>query len=55
MEMKKYHKAHKDLWTWYRMPNDKYINWFGVGLVTFGVAQLVPAYYRLATGKGKMD
>jgi len=28
---------------------------FGVGLTAFGFAQLVPGYYRLASGKGKME
>ena len=41
--------------TWQKGANDTYVNAFGVFLTIFGVAQLIPGHYRLATGKGKMD
>ena len=43
------------VFTWQKQPNDKYVTMFGMGLLTIGILQLIPGYYRLATGKGKMD
>jgi hypothetical protein len=54
--MKKVHqKGMRTTWTWLKMPQDKVTNMIGAGLMTFGLAQLIPGYWRLATGKGKLD
>jgi hypothetical protein len=54
LEQRAFHqKSHG--YTWQRWPQDKYINAFGVVLALAGIAQLVPGYYRLATGKGKRE
>jgi hypothetical protein len=55
-EMKKAHQAGgRAVYTWQKQPQDKVANLIGIGLVTIGMIQLVPAFYRLSTGKGKMD
>mmetsp|Transcript_12225 Transcript_12225/g.23401 ORF Transcript_12225/g.23401 Transcript_12225/m.23401 type:complete len:91 (-) Transcript_12225:163-435(-) len=55
-ELKKVHQAGgRATFTWMKMPQDKYTNLFGAALMTFGMAQCAVGYYRLATGKGKMD
>lgn len=55
-ELKKVHQAGgRSVFTWEKQPNDKYVAAVGAVLVTFGLSQLIPGYYRLATGKGKMD
>jgi hypothetical protein len=55
-ELKKAHQAGgRSIFTWEKQPNDKYVTAFGVALTLFGVAQLIPGHYRLATGKGKME
>eukprot|EP00540_Astrosyne_radiata_P003076 CAMPEP_0116823972 /NCGR_PEP_ID=MMETSP0418-20121206/1138_1 /TAXON_ID=1158023 /ORGANISM="Astrosyne radiata, Strain 13vi08-1A" /LENGTH=98 /DNA_ID=CAMNT_0004452291 /DNA_START=46 /DNA_END=342 /DNA_ORIENTATION=+ len=41
--------------TWLKQPGDVGYFAFGCGLVALGLIQLVPGYYRLATGKGKSD
>ena len=56
MELKKIHQANaRTVFTWQKMPQDKFVTGFGVGLVVFGLAQLIPGYYRLASGKGKIE
>ena len=55
-ELKKAHmKGGRSVFTWQKGANDKYVNALGVFLVVYGVAQLIPAHYKLATGKGKME
>jgi hypothetical protein len=55
-EMKKgYKKANSSIYTWQTQPNDKYWNALGVVLCVVGIAQLIPGWYRLATGKGKIE
>jgi len=55
-ELKKIHQAGgRAVFTWQKMPNDKYFTMAAVGLVTIGLVQLIPGYYRLASGKGKME
>jgi hypothetical protein len=55
-ELKKSHQAGgRAVFTWQKQPTDKYINWIAVGLIGFGLSQLIPGYYRLATGKGKLE
>lgn len=54
--MKKAHQAGgRAIFTWEKQDNDKYVTALGVGLLTIGVMQLIPGYYRLMTGKGKLD
>jgi hypothetical protein len=54
--LKKVHQAGgRSIFTWQKQPNDKYVNAFGVVLLTIGIAQLIPGHYKLATGKGKME
>jgi hypothetical protein len=54
--MKKAHQAGgRQIFTWQKHPSDLYVNLGAVGLLTFGMIQLVPGYYRLASGKGKME
>jgi hypothetical protein len=56
MELKKIHQAGgRSVFTWQKQPNDKYINAGAVFLSLVAIVQLIPAHYRLATGKGKMD
>lgn len=50
-----FQKGGRSVFTWQKGPNDVYVNYFGAFLTIFGVAQLIPGHYRLATGKGKMD
>ena len=49
-----YRKLKKD-YTWNVYPEDKYVNALGVFLIVVGGAQAVVGYWRLATGKGKME
>jgi hypothetical protein len=54
--LKKQHQAGgRAVFTWQKHESDKYVTYFGVALVSFGFLQLIPGYYRLATGKGKME
>lgn len=56
VELKKAHQAGgRSIYTWQKQANDKYVTAFGAGLTLFGIFQLIPGHYRLATGKGKMD
>jgi hypothetical protein len=56
VELKKVYQAGgRTTYTWQKQPNDKYVNAFGFFLVTYGFTQLIPGYYHLATGKGKME
>jgi hypothetical protein len=41
--------------TWLKQPGDMATTGFGLVLLTYGLLQLGVGYYRLATGKGKMD
>jgi hypothetical protein len=50
-----YQAGGRSIFTWQKQPGDKMVTLVGVGLVTIGLAQLIPGYYRLATGKGKKD
>jgi len=45
----------RSTFTWEKQPNDKYVTAAGALLVTFGLVQLGTGYYRLATGKGKLE
>ena len=55
-ELKKVHQAGgRSTPTWLKQPGDKGVFMFGLALMTVGFAQLIPAYYRLATGKGKLE
>jgi hypothetical protein len=55
-ELKKAHmKGGRSVFTWQKGANDKYVNAFGVALAIYGIAQLIPGHYKLATGKGKME
>jgi hypothetical protein len=55
-EMKKAHQAGgRSKYTWQKQPGDNAATMVGVVLVAVGLAQLVPGYYRLATGKGKLE
>lgn len=55
-EMKKIQQAGgRSTFTWQKQPGDKVATMVGVVLVTVGFAQLIPGYYRLATGKGKLE
>jgi hypothetical protein len=54
--MKKAHQAGgRAVYTWQKHPSDYYVNMGALFLVTIGTLQLIPGYYRLATGKGKME
>ena len=54
--MKKVQQAGgRAVFTWLKQPNDVYTNMFGAALMSFGMAQLVVGYWRLASGKGKME
>ncbi|KAL7563322.1 hypothetical protein ACA910_016679 [Epithemia clementina (nom. ined.)] len=56
LELKKIHQAGgRKIFTWQKQPQDKYVNFVGLVLGIAGVVQLVPAFYRLATGKGKIE
>jgi hypothetical protein len=56
VELKKVYQAGgRTTYTWQKQPNDKYVNAFGFCLVAYGFTQLIPGYYHLATGKGKME
>jgi hypothetical protein len=52
-------KAHQEggrsVYTWQKHASDKYVTYFGAGLITLGFLQVIPGYYRLATGTGKME
>jgi hypothetical protein len=55
-ELKKVHQAGgRSTPTWLKQPGDKGVFMFGLALMTVGFAQLIPGYYHLATGKGKME
>jgi hypothetical protein len=41
--------------TWMKQPGDYYVLAAAGGLVVYGMSQLVVGYYRLASGKGKMQ
>lgn len=56
LELKKVHQAGgRSTFTWMKQPGDMYTNMLGAALMTFGMAQVAVGYYRLATGKGKLD
>ena len=56
MEMKKMHQAGgRSTFTWMKQPQDQMVNIFGAAGMAFGLAQLTVGYWRLATGKGKME
>lgn len=48
-------KGGRSVFTWQKGANDKYVNALGAILCLSAVAQLIPAHYKLATGKGKLD
>jgi len=55
-ELKKLHQAGgRSTYTWMKQPQDAYTNIFGALLMTFGMWQSAVAFYRLSTGKGKLD
>lgn len=54
-ELKKAHQIKDGKLTWERDSSDKYVNYFGAVLFAYGIFQLIPGHYRLATGKGKME
>lgn len=41
--------------TWMKQPGDYYVLAAGGALVVYGMTQLFVGYYRLASGKGKMQ
>lgn len=54
--MKKVYQAGgRSVFTWQKQPGDKFVTLIGAGLVAVGLAQLIPGYYHLATGKGKKE
>jgi len=54
--MKKAHQAGgRAVYTWQKQPGDRATTLFGVALVTLGIVQVIPGYWRLATGKGKLE
>jgi hypothetical protein len=54
--LKKIHQAGgRSTFTWMKQPQDKFTNIFGLVLMTTGMAQAAVGYYRLATGKGKIE
>ena len=55
-ELKQVHQAGgRAVFTWMKMPQDTYTNLFGAALMTFGMAQCTVGYWRLASGKGKIE
>lgn len=55
-ELKKIHQAGgRDLYIWQKQPGDAMVSGFAAFLMAIGTVQLTIGYYRLATGKGKMD
>lgn len=54
--MTKFHnEGGRKIFTWQKWPNDKYFSAVGMALAVIATVQLIPAHYKLATGKGKMD
>jgi hypothetical protein len=54
--LKKSHQAGgRSVYTWQKQANDKYVTAIGAALIGLGFLQVIPGYYRLATGKGKME
>mmetsp|Transcript_17365 Transcript_17365/g.30273 ORF Transcript_17365/g.30273 Transcript_17365/m.30273 type:complete len:100 (-) Transcript_17365:176-475(-) len=41
--------------TWLKQPNDKMVAAFVASVAGIGLCRLVVGYYRLATGKGKIE
>lgn len=55
-ELKVLHQAGgRSTFTWMKQPGDNITNLVGAGLCTFGMLQSTVGYWRLATGKGKLD
>jgi hypothetical protein len=52
---KKHQEGGRAVYTWQKHSSDKYVTGLGVTLISLGFLQLIPTYYRLATGKGKME
>jgi hypothetical protein len=52
---KKHQEGGRAVYTWQKHSSDKYVTGLGITLITLGFMQLIPGYYRLATGKGKME
>jgi hypothetical protein len=50
-----YQAGGRAIYTWQKQPQDKYTTAFGVALISLGILQLIPGYWKLATGKGKME
>jgi hypothetical protein len=54
--MKRAHQAGgRSVPTWQKGKYDKYVNLLGAFLVVDGLFHLIPGYWNLATGKGKME
>eukprot|EP00934_Nitzschia_sp_Nitz4_P009083 Nitzschia sp. Nitz4//scaffold322_size40381//10752//11178//NITZ4_007556-RA/size40381-snap-gene-0.1-mRNA-1//1//CDS//3329547815//9073//frame0 len=41
--------------TWLKQPQDKAVAGFGFALTAFGLVNIGVGFFRLATGKGKLD
>ncbi|GAX15621.1 hypothetical protein FisN_3Hh092 [Fistulifera solaris] len=56
VELKRAHQAGgRSTFTWLKQPQDKMVTAVGATLMTLGFLQLIPGYYRLASGKGKLE
>jgi hypothetical protein len=55
-ELKKSHQAGgRAVFTWQKQDNDKFVNAIALGIAVFGLCQVIPGFYRLSSGKGKME
>lgn len=45
----------RSTFTWLKQPQDKMVTAAGATLMALGFLQLIPGYYRLASGKGKLE
>jgi len=55
-ELKKLHQAGgRAVFTWLKQPGDATVSGIAAFLMTIGLVQLTSGFYKLATGKGKMD
>ena len=56
MELKTtYQIGGRSVETWNKHPSDAYVNALGLALATTALVQCSFIYYRLATGKGKLE
>ena len=52
---KKHQEGGRAIYTWQKHSSDKYVTGLGITLLSLGFLQVIPTYYRLATGTGKME